>query len=277
MTEQPQTKPTAPANAAIFMVHKRAIDLMDDKEVARLKESLLDFMVHAECERLLCVIDTMNLCVVNGEENSSRDMSKVLRAARSIVDDANIHLLIVHHTSLGTTDRPRGSSALESNADVMLVLKRAENTGDQRIVYLTSGKLRNAVKEEHALAFWIEKFTAGFDKSQREITVPMAKPIERKVRPEAISPGNGATGPADARATEILRVLRKFAGHDSNAFFPAPEIAARAVDAFASARSNSDSLRKAVKRALDALISAGQAEADGSGGYRAANSSDRKS
>ncbi len=48
-------------------------------------------------------------------------------------------------------------------------------------------------------------------------------------------------------------------------------------EGFEGVRSNSDSLRKAVKRALEALISAGKAETDGNGGYRAANSSTRKS
>jgi hypothetical protein len=43
-------------------------------------------------------------------------------------------------------------------------------------------------------------------------------------------------------------------------------------EGFEGVRSNSDSLRKAVKRALDALIGAGKVETDDNGGYRAAHS-----
>ena len=72
----------------------------------------------------------------------------------------------------------------------------------------------------------------------------------------------------DQRAEEVLRVLRALHAKTPNTSHEAKVISARVGEAFEQVRSNPDSLRKAVKRALDALIADGKAEADSEGGFR---------
>jgi hypothetical protein len=85
---------------------------------------------------------------------------------------------------------------------------------------------------------------------------------------EAVKPG----GEGEGRIKEVSRVLRALRAKDPATFHEARTLYGMVGEGFEGVRSNSDSLRKAVRRALDALIDAGKAETDGSGGYRAANS-----
>ncbi len=81
-------------------------------------------------------------------------------------------------------------------------------------------------------------------------------------------------GETEARVAEVSRILAVLSAKEPRAYHQARVLGGLVGEAFETVRANPDSLRKAVRRALDALISAGQVEADGSGGYRAANSAD---
>jgi hypothetical protein len=263
---------THAAEIADFEIHGSPVDLTDEAEMKRFAGEAAIFARQRMAERMLIVFDTLNLCIGDGDENSSRDMSLAIGHAQRLARMTRAHVMIVHHTSLADNGRPRGSSAMLGNVDTMLVLRKVEGQGDSSFVLLTQEKQRSVPKGKPIL-FEIGSFFIGVDDDGERITVPIARPAEMtssllaKVN-ETVKPG----GEGEARIKEVSRVLLALRAKDPSTFHEARTLCGMVGEGFEGVRSNSDSLRKAVRRALDALIGAGKAETDGSGGYRAANS-----
>lgn len=74
----------------------------------------------------LLVFDTLAKCAVGGEENSARDMGRVLDAAYSLSGALGCSVLIIHHTTKDGSAY-RGSSALLGGVDWAAELKRSGN------------------------------------------------------------------------------------------------------------------------------------------------------
>ncbi|WP_103336515.1 AAA family ATPase [Pseudotabrizicola formosa] len=263
---------THAARIADFEVHGSPVNLTDEAEMRRFAGEAAILARKRRAERLLIVFDTLNLCIGDGDENSSRDMSRAIGHAQRLARMTRAHVLLVHHTSLADNGRPRGSSAMHGNIDTMLVLRKVDGQGDSSFVLLTQEKQRSVPKGEPIL-FEIGSFFIGVDDDGDRRTVPIALPAEMtsslltKVS-ESVKPG----GEGEARVKELSRVLLALRAKNPAAFHEARTLCGMVGEGFEGVRSNSDSLRKAVRRALDALIGAGKAETDGSGGYRAANS-----
>jgi hypothetical protein len=262
------------ADISHFEIHGSPVDLTDEAEMKRFAGEAAIFARQRMAERMLIVFDTLNLCIGDGDENSSRDMSRVIGHAQRLARMTRAHVMIVHHTSLADNGRPRGSSAMHGNIDTMLVLRKVDGQGDSSFVLLSQEKQRSVPKGKPIL-FEIGSFFIGVDDEGERITVPIARPAEMtssllaKVN-EAAKPG----GEGEGRIKEVSRVLLALRAKDPDTFHEARTLCGMVGEGFEGVRSNPDSLRKAVKRALDALISAGKAETDGSGGYRARTSAD---
>lgn len=263
---------THAADIADFEIHGSPVDLTDEGEMKRFAGEAAIFARERRAERMLIVFDTLNLCIGDGDENSSRDMSRVIGHAQRLARMTRAHVMLVHHTSLADNGRPRGSSAMHGNIDTMLVLRKVDGQGDASFVLLSQEKQRSVPKGKPIL-FEIGSFFIGVDDEGERITVPIARPAEMtssllaKVN-EAVKPG----GEGEARIKEVSRVLLALRAKDPATFHEARTLCGMVGEGFEGVRSNPDSLRKAVKRALDALIGAGKAETDSSGGYRAAHS-----
>jgi hypothetical protein len=70
------------------------------------------------------VLDTLNRITVGVEENSAKDMSRVVDALDKVRTFAGCHVCVVHHTTRGT-DHGRGSTALEGAVDTVLLVNPA--------------------------------------------------------------------------------------------------------------------------------------------------------
>lgn len=260
------------ADIADFEIYGWPVDLSDDDKMAEFTDAAAQFALDRDAERLLIVFDTLNLCIGDSDENSSRDMGRVVGNAQRLARKTRAHVMIIHHTSLADNGRPRGSTAMHGNIDTMLVLRKVEGQEDETLVLLNQVKQRN-VRKGKPLLFEIGSLLTGVDEDGEDITVPIARPAEMtssllaKVN-EAAKPG----GEGEARIKEVSRVLLALRAKDPATFQEARTLYGMVGEGFEGVRSNSDSLRKAVKRALDALIGAGKAETDGNGGYRAAHS-----
>lgn len=88
------------------------IDLTNRRTIEKLGDDIREYMRVNRIKRLFVVIDTLNLCIGDGDENSSSDMRKALKNARKIATDHNAHVMIIHHTSHADPTRARGSSLL---------------------------------------------------------------------------------------------------------------------------------------------------------------------
>ncbi|HLH23304.1 MAG TPA: AAA family ATPase [Chloroflexota bacterium] len=94
-----------------------AVNLMEDAEVG----ALLAQIATLPEPPVKITIDTMARCMVGGDENSSRDVGRVVAACDRIIAATGAHVRLVHHTGKGG-EVERGSSALRGAAQTMLFL-----------------------------------------------------------------------------------------------------------------------------------------------------------
>lgn len=260
---------TEPTDLAHFHIHGWPVNLADDDEMATFCAEAQKFRRSFQAAQMLIVFDTLNLCIGDGDENSARDMSRVIGNAQRLARATRAHVMIIHHTSAADAGRPRGSTAMHGNADTLLVLRRAEGQQGESLVLLTQEKQRSIPKGK-PLVFEIAGLEVGTDSDGEIITVPIARPsvssstLLSKAR-DARS--NGSEG--EARAAEMWNVMSALREKAPGQFHDAKDLGGMAGEVFEAVRANPDSLRKAVRRALDALINDGKVEAGVNGGFRA--------
>lgn len=97
------------------------------------------------------VIDTLACAMAGGDENSSKDMGKVLSAAKALQRAIDGLVILVHHTGKDASRGMRGHSSLLAAVDVAIEVKRHEH---HRSWHLT--KARDA-EDGVAGAFLLEK------------------------------------------------------------------------------------------------------------------------
>ncbi|MGH9015571.1 MAG: AAA family ATPase [Acidimicrobiia bacterium] len=93
-----------------------AVNLFDPGAVTALCE-LLD-----EWEPTLTVVDTLARCSTGADENSARDMGRVVDSIDTIRDRTGGHVANVHHAGKDTTKGMRGSTALLGAVDTVIKL-----------------------------------------------------------------------------------------------------------------------------------------------------------
>ena len=81
----------------------------------------------------ILVIDTLHTATTAADENSARDMGKVLHACRWAAHELGCAVLLVHHTNKNGTAE-RGSSALRGAMDCMIEIRRISDTGTKAVM-----------------------------------------------------------------------------------------------------------------------------------------------
>lgn len=70
----------------------------------------------------MVVIDTLARCMIDGDENSTKDMSAFIAGADTIRRVTGAHVQLLHHFNAGG-ERERGNTALRGACDTMMFLK----------------------------------------------------------------------------------------------------------------------------------------------------------
>ncbi len=268
----PYTSEPAFDTAPFYVVHD-APNLMNPTHVANITAFCAAKKRQHNADRVLVIFDTLNRCIGEADENSSSAMGTVVSNAGRIARATNASVLFVHHVGNGGSDRPRGSSAFEGNVDPLCILKKAPDTGNRKVVFLAAKKQKNA-EEIGPIPFELASYHVGFDDDGDAVTFPMARAMEPKVAAKVRAAANAnekpkkASDSKEARKTDVLRLLKEIAAADPRRAASAVTIGATCGAAFNGDRENPDSLRKAVKRALDALVEEGDIECSPRG-YRA--------
>jgi len=259
---------TEPTDLAHFYIHGFPVNLADEAEMKAFCAEAKRLRREVEAARLLIVFDTLNLCIGDGDENSARDMSRVIGNAQRLARATRAHVMIVHHTSAADAGRPRGSTAMHGNADTLLVLRRAEGEQGESLVLLTQEKQRS-VQKGKPLVFNIAGLEVGEDDDGEIITVPIARPsVSSSSLLPKVKEGRSGSSDGEARAAAMWRVLTELRLKTPGHFYDAKSLGGMAGETFEALRANPDSLRKAVRRALETLTGEGKVEA-GKGGFRA--------
>lgn len=79
------------------------------------------------------VIDTLHTASTSADENSAKDMGKVLSLCRWAANELGCAVVLIHHTNKGATAE-RGSSALRGAMDFMIEIKRFADTGTNAVM-----------------------------------------------------------------------------------------------------------------------------------------------
>jgi hypothetical protein len=255
--------------ASPFHIHPHPVNLCAAHEVAYFIEEAAAYQTATGCDGLFIVIDTLNLCIGDGDENSARDMGQAMGSAQRIARATGAHVMIIHHTAGHDGSRPRGSTAMEGNVDTLLTLQRADEKQPQGVVFISQRKQRS-VRKGAPIAFKIEGFDAGTDSEGDPLTVPMAIPFQptsslvaAKKKPAAKSCD------LNERYEDVKRVLRDLAASNPNdEWFDATTIRGHTGKPFNTLRDNTESHSRTVRKVLEALIKSGDAERNDAGRFR---------
>lgn len=124
--------------------------------------------VEASGPTSLIVIDTLSASHA-GNENSSQDMSIVMKHCRLISDTLTAMVLLVHHTGKEEAKGARGSSAIFAACDVVLEITNVDNVRQVRVDKQKDGE---AIKP---MAFTLEKITIGIDSNGKQMSTCIVK------------------------------------------------------------------------------------------------------
>ncbi|MDP3250630.1 MAG: AAA family ATPase [Hydrogenophaga sp.] len=105
------------------------INLMVEEDVDELKRRIVQ---HGGVR--VVVIDTLACAMSGGDENSFKDMSKLLSAAKDLQRAIDGLVILVHHTGKDASRGLRGHSSLLAALDVAIEVKRHENYRSWRLV-----------------------------------------------------------------------------------------------------------------------------------------------
>lgn len=167
------------------------INLMKEDDVDALKARI---MAHGGVQ--VIVIDTLACTMAGGDENSSKDMGKVLSAAKALQQAIDGLVILVHHTGKDASRGMRGHSSLLAALDVAIEVKRHEHHRSWHLA-----KARDA-EDGVAGAFLLEKVELEPDSKGRPRSSVVVVPTEMPKEEAA------ARGPSHKNQRIALSVLK---------------------------------------------------------------------
>lgn len=254
-----------------FLILDRAIDMSRRDVVTRFIKDVTKFKTVITSKRLTIVFDTLTLSIGNADENSAGDMTVVMAHARELAQATGAHVMFVHHTSAADPKKARGSTALVGNPDTVLILKPVE----KHRVLMESIKQRSMNKCDD-IGFEIVPIDYGRDDDGEIVTNPFAAWANDTTKWKAPDQNSKGKKTAHAKANEVLRTLKALEvqakSNGSPSVFATSDIADHVAAPFERESMKPESLQKAVREALNALVAEGRVERLGAQGYRCARS-----
>lgn len=249
---------------APFYVVPAGFDLTNLKTVDEVILFIKETMAAHGLDQSLIVFDTLNRMLGVNDENSSTVIGSVLASASRIATQTNGAALMVHHVGKGNSSTPRGSSAIEGNADNLYYLTRSKE--DKKLVFWKPQKNKSAA-ESKTLAFRIVSHLVGTDNDGVDVSVPKAVPQGSTgfAKQEAANDNKKPRANPNDRVGEVLHILTDEQRMNPYGKLRPPEIAERTGAAFRDIQDNRDSLLKAVKRSLASLVRDGSVETTDAG------------
>lgn len=164
-----------------FFVSDRPAQFLNEESAEEVCQAV-DELAEQHGSPVLIVIDTLARNFGNGDENSTRDMSRFV----SIIDENlrnkyKCSVLLIHHTGKATTDQARGAYALKAALDTEYRLDK--NINGQRILTCTK------MKDDEApppVAFALEQIILEdwFDEDGSPLTSCVLKFVEGRILAE---------------------------------------------------------------------------------------------
>ncbi len=118
------------------------------------------------------IFDTLSRCMPGGNENSPEDMTAAINTLDRIRERTGATIVVVHHTPLSDSNRPRGHSSLFAAADTAILVEQAGELRTAIVKYQRDGE------EGARLAFRLKQVQTGQDKHCRPVSSCIVEPVE---------------------------------------------------------------------------------------------------
>ena len=132
----------------------------------------------------LLVIDTLAATTPGMDENSSKDMGKVLANCKTLTAETGAMVLLVHHSGKSGDRGARGHSSLRGAADVEFEIEQCGDPGNTRVAKIT--KLKDGSDQGREWFFTLQPFELGTEEFEGQVfpivsctVAPAAAPIRR--------------------------------------------------------------------------------------------------
>jgi len=253
--------------ASEFLVLDRAVDMYRSAIAKKFIADVKAYKKKVTANRLIIVFDTLTLSIGNADENSAGDMTGVMANARELAQETGAHVMFVHHTSAADPKKARGSTALVGNPDTVLVLKPVSKTR----VLMEIAKQRSMTKGDD-IGWEIVSVDYGVDDDGDMVTNPRADFVKDTTGWTDPTPTRKGKSSSHAKANEVVLTLGQLearAKKDGDPLvFGTKEIADHVGAPFDRNGMKPESLQKAVREVLNALVTEGRVRRLGSQGYR---------
>jgi archaellum biogenesis ATPase FlaH len=112
-----------------FTLFNKMPQLFLGSDVGEYQESMIRFI--QECKNRdykpdILIIDTLHTAIIDAEENSAKDVGRILSSCKRAISELGCSVILVHHTTKGGGSE-RGSGALRGGMDFMLEVRMPEN------------------------------------------------------------------------------------------------------------------------------------------------------
>lgn len=116
-----------------FHILTQSLSLLEEKDVSKLIRTI------ARASARVVFIDTLARVMLDGEENSAKDMGRLVYYCSEIQRQTEAAVVLIHHKGKGNGSRERGSSALRGAVDVMIEVGK-----DKELITLKCTKSKDA-------------------------------------------------------------------------------------------------------------------------------------
>ena len=210
------------------------------------------------------------MSIGDGDENSARDMGRMIQSLRQIADETGANALLVHHTGVSDGSRPRGSGTVFNAFDTVVLVEDASKSYGRGVVCLTPTKQRNGRKNRR-LFFRLTALEVGVDRDGEAITLPLALPMEGQEVQQAPTVAEDAeeADAGDYREKVAFQLLRQECEVSPDRRVKAADIIADFSKACLSDKNEKrETILRAINRIFAQLVQSRLIEGNGNAGYR---------
>ena len=198
-----------PVDNLPFQITRGPIRFLDDGDKAALLEAVSAASAALGGSPTLIIIDTLNRNFGDGDENSTKDMTKFIDAITDVHKETEASVLIVHHTNLTDGDRARGNGSLKNACDFEIKHAMRSKEGDPEKIFTLVGKKMKDGSEMAPVDFALRVVTLGEDHRGKEYT-SCAIEISHGDSAEGAALAERILPPSGARQEITYRVLSDY-------------------------------------------------------------------
>ncbi len=149
---------------------KRAVDMTNRASVDKIASYCRQIEAVYGCHVELIILDTVNRCFGDGDENSTQDMTKFVASCDHLMEEANTGILCVHHSGKDVSKGARGSSVLRNATDYEYSVARTPMLG-----YTLKCTKAKEFEEPNAQDYALRKVDLGFKNEDNEMQNSLAR------------------------------------------------------------------------------------------------------